>query len=58
MYECARCGCLVDANEIHNGICIDCMEYEEQQEIQREINRQMRKQFLVEQDDGQLVCNL
>lgn len=55
MYECEKCQGLFDAGELHGGICDDCREAEEQQDLQRELNRQMRKRCIREQEDGQLV---
>lgn len=57
MYECEKCQGLFDAGELHGGICDECREAEEQQEHQREMNRQMRKRCIREQEDGQLVCS-
>ena len=57
MYECEKCQGLFDAGELHGGICDDFREAEEQQELQRELNRQMRKRCIREQEDGQLVCS-
>lgn len=55
MYECEKCQGLFDAGELHGGICDDCREAEEQQELQRELHRKMRKRCIREQEDGQLV---
>lgn len=34
MYKCNRCGANVDTNELHNGICDDCIEEMKQKEIE------------------------
>lgn len=55
MYICKKCQGLFDAGELHGGVCDDCREAEEQEEVWRELNRQMRKRCIREQADGQLV---
>ncbi|MEG1901798.1 MAG: AAA family ATPase [Clostridium sp.] len=51
MYQCNLCGANVDASEIHNGICDDCIE-----EARRKAERQsvLHEQISVEHD-GQVV---
>ena len=55
MYECSRCKFLFDAGELHGGVCDDCREEEEKQEIRKDCTRKMLSRNMVEQSDGQLV---
>ena len=55
MYECYRCKCLFDAGELRGGVCDDCREKEEQQEIRKEMTRKMLSRFIAQQSNGQLV---
>lgn len=45
-YICSICGAEVDPNELHNGICDDCLaeEKEREQQIQCEKEKQNKKQ--------------
>ena len=54
-YTCHVCGCKCDDGEIENGVCDDCREEEEKQEIRKECTRKMLSRFLAQQADGQLV---
>ena len=58
MYECSSCKCLFDAGELRGGVCDDCREKEEQQEIRKEMTRKMLARNVAEQSDGQLVIAL
>ena len=58
MYECDRCKCLFDAGELHGGVCDDCRDAEEQQEVRKEWTRKMLAMNVMEQSDGQLVIAL
>lgn len=55
MYQCKRCGGYVDAGELVGDTCVDCREAEAQQDRQQDLERQMRRRFIREQADGQLV---
>ena len=54
MRVCIECGCYCDPGETINGVCIDCIEEEHQQEERRYIVRKMLARHIVEQVDGQL----
>ena len=54
-YTCNVFVCNCDVGELENGVCDDCREEEEQQEIRKEMTRKMLSRFLAQQADGQLV---
>ncbi len=55
MYQCRTCEGLFDAGELRGGVCVDCIEREQQEEERKEWTRQMLKRSIAEQEDGQLV---
>lgn len=43
-YVCERCGTEVDPNELHNGICDDCLAEEKEKEQQTQCECEKEKQ--------------
>ena len=55
MVECRVCHCLCDHGDIVGGICDDCREAEERRSRKLDEYIELRKRYLKEQADGQLV---
>lgn len=44
MYTCEKCGCNYDAGEIKGGICVDCLERQQQRaKREKDIRQLMQK---------------
>ncbi len=55
MSKCRICGCLCDPGDIVGGICDDCRAEEERRSRKLDEYIDLRKRYLKEQADGQLV---
>ena len=55
MVECRVCHCLCDTGDIVGGICDDCRAAEERRSRKLDEYIDLRKRYLKEQADGQLV---